>query len=157
MSNWLSQYTFRERAIVGSAVLILALIGCHALVIEPYQERVTELRDSIDQQNSDLDWMRSVVPRLPLSGPSSSTTVITGTLANFVDQLVRGQGLSNQLSQMSPVGENEIRLRFSEVDFNRLVGFIARIHASGLEIKDIRITATDTPGNVISSLAFVRK
>ncbi|MEM7564287.1 MAG: type II secretion system protein GspM [Pseudomonadota bacterium] len=157
MANLLAQYSSREKTIVIIAFVVLILLGCHALVIEPYQEKRAALKEAIAQQNSDLNWMRSVVPKLPLSGPSVQTSAISGSLANFIDQLVRGQGLANQLSQMSPVGENEIRMRFSEVDFNRLIGFIARIHASGLDIKDIRITATDTPGQVISSLAFIRK
>jgi len=47
-------------------------------------------------------------------------------------------------------------MRLSAVDFNRLVGFIARIYTSGLEIRDIRITSTDTPGLVDSNLVLFR-
>ena len=58
---------------------------------------------------------------------------------------------------MSPVGIAANRLRSTAVDFNRLVGFMARIHASGLDVKDIRITASDTPGIVDSSIVLVRQ
>ena len=58
---------------------------------------------------------------------------------------------------MSPIGSDEIRMRYNAVDFNRLVNFIAQVNARGLEIKDLRITAADTPGRVDSSLIFVRR
>ena len=76
---------------------------------------------------------------------------------NFINQAVSRQGLSQQLSQMSPIGDDEIRMRYNAVDFNRLVGFIAQVNSSGLEIKDLRISAADNPGVVDSSLILVRR
>ena len=157
MANLLAQYSNREKSIVALALLVVLALAGHSLVIEPYQQRYVELQESIDQHNADLKWMRSVVPGLPIAGAEISAGKIEGTLANFIDQAVRSQGLSNQLSQMSPVGSDEIRMRYSTVDFNRLVSFVARIHASGLEVKDIRITAANTPGIVDSSIVLVRQ
>jgi type II secretory pathway component PulM len=157
VANLLAQYSSREKFIVALALLVVLALACHSIIIEPYQQRLVELQESIDQHNADLKWMRSVVPGLPVAGAEISAGNIDGTLANFIDQAVRSQGLSNQLSQMSPVGNDEIRMRYSAVDFNRLVSFVARIHASGLDVKDIRITAGDTPGIVDSSLVLVRQ
>ncbi len=157
MANFLAQYSNREKSIVALALLVVLAIAFDALIIEPYQQRQTELRESILQHNADLNWMRSVVPGLPIAGAEITAGEIEGTLANFIDQAVRRQGLNNQLSQMSPVGNDEIRMRYSAVDFNRLIGFVARIHASGLDIKDIRITTADTPGIVDSSIVLVRQ
>ena len=157
MDKFLTQYSNREKTIVALALLVVLVLGFHAFVIEPYQQRLVELEESIDQHRADLKWMRSVVPGLPITGAEISAGKIEGTLANFIDQAVRRQGLNNQLSQMSPVGNDEIRMRYSAVDFNRLIGFIARIYASGLDVKDIRITAVDTPGIVDSSIVLVRQ
>ncbi len=158
MLSLLAQYSNREKAIVVVALLVVLGLGLHAFVIEPYQQRKSELVDALEQQRADLDWMRSVVARLPARGAAVATAEIRGTLANFVDQAVRRQGLSGQLSQMSPVGSDEIRMRYSGVDFNRLVNFIAQVSESGLEIKDIRITAADSsPGIVDSSIVLVRR
>ena len=157
MANFLAQYSNREKSIVTLALLVIFALACHALIIEPYQQRLTELQESIDQPHATLNWMRSVVPGLPIAGAELTAGEIEGTLANFIDQAVRQQGLSNQLSQMSPVGIAANRLRSTAVDFNRLVGFMARIHASGLDVKDIRITASDTPGIVDSSIVLVRQ
>jgi type II secretory pathway component PulM len=159
MFSFLAQYSLREKAIVAVALLVVILLGVHAFVIEPYQERVAILHQDIEQQNSDLVWMKSVVARLPAAGVASSVSnqTISGTLASFIDQVVRRQGLREQLSQISPIGNDEIRMRYKAVDFNRLVGFIAQINGSGLEVKDIRILPADIPGIVDSNIVLVRR
>jgi type II secretory pathway component PulM len=157
MLEYIYRFTPRERVIIAVAVLVAIGLGLHALVIEPYQQRVTELEGAIEQQRADLDWMRSAVVGMPVGEIASDSTQIEGTLANFINQAVNRQGLTAQLSQMSPIGNDEIRMRYNAVEFNRLVSFIARVNASGLDIKDLRITAVDTPGKVDSSLILVRR
>ncbi len=155
MLEFLAQFSLREKAIVAVALLVMIVIGMHALVIEPYQESVAALQEENEQQQIDLAWMRSAVARMPAMGVS--TDEISGTLANFIDQAVRSQGLSGQLSQMSPVGNDEIRMRYEAVDFNRLVAFIAEVSTSGLRVKDIRISPADNPGIVDSSIVLFRR
>lgn len=157
MPEWLAKYSLRERVIVGVALVVILGLGLHALVIEPYQLRIGEARDALEQQRADLKWTRSVVARLPRNGAGASNSQISGSLANFVNQAVRRQGLIEQMSQISPVGEDEIRMRYNAVEFNRLVSFIAVVSNSGLEIKDIRISAVDNPGVVDSSIVLVRR
>ena len=156
MVELLARYTLREKLIVGFGLAILIVIVLHAQVIEPYQLRSAELEDEIEQQRSDLEWMRSAVAALPANGSVAPAATIDGTLASFVDEVVRRQGISGQLSQMSPVGEDELRLRYSAVNFNRLVNFIAEVNARGLEIKDIRVTTGDNVGVVNCSLVLIR-
>ena len=157
MLSLLERYTMREKMIVGLALLVVIGLSIHALVIEPYQQRMAELEAEIEQQRNDLNWMRSAVAGMPAPGTGSVTARISGTLANFIDQAVRSQGLSGQLSQMSPVGTDEIRMRYEAVEFNRLVGFIAEVSSSGLSVKDIRISPADNPGIVDSNLVLVRR
>lgn len=157
MFEFLARYSLREKAIVALALLVVVVIGIHALVIEPYRERIETLRGEIEQQQNDLIWMRSAVAGMPAAGAGVTADKISGTLANFIDQAVRSQGLSGQLSQMSPIGSDEIRMRYQAVDFNRLVGFIAEVSSSGLSVKNIRISPADNPGIVDSSLVLVRR
>lgn len=157
MLEYLYRFTPRERLVIAVAVLVAVGLGLHALIIEPYQQRVSELEEAVERQRADLAWMRSVIVGMPTRELADNDTQIEGTLANFINQAVNRQGLSSQLSQMSPIGNDEIRMRYNAVEFNQLVNFIARINASGLEIKDLRITEIDTPGKVDSSLILVRR
>ena len=157
MLEYFYRFTPRERAIIALALLVAIGLGLHALVIEPYQQRIAELEDAVEQQRADLAWMRSAIVGMPAGEIASDNTQIEGTLANFIDQAVSSLGLTAQLSQISPIGSDEVRMRYNAVEFNRLVNFIARINTSGLEIKDLRVTAVDTPGKVDSSLILVRR
>jgi len=156
MSEFLARYSLREKLIVLVAMVVVGVIGVHALVIEPYLVRIAALHDEIEQQRTDLAWMKSAVARMPTGVTSSSTATISGTLANFIDQAVRRQGLSDQLSQMSPIGADEIRMRYKAIDFNRLIGFIAEVNSNGLEVQDMRILSSDTPGIVDSHIVLMR-
>jgi type II secretory pathway component PulM len=159
MFSFLAQYSLREKAIVAVALLVVIVLGVHAFVIEPYQARLATLRQDIEQKNTDLAWMKSAVARLPAASVANSANnqKISGTLANFIDQVVRRQGLSKQLSQISPIGNDEIRMRYNAVDFNRLVSFIAQVNTNGLQVKDIRILPADIHGIVDSHIVLVRR
>ena len=157
MSDFLARYSQREKTIVVLLLLVVIGLGLHALIVEPYQLRVATVRAEIEQQTADLAWMKSAVAKLPAAQMNNVTVKIDGTLANFINQAVRRQGLSGQLSQMSPIGSDEIRMRYSAVDFNRLIDFIAQVRSSGLEVKDMRISAADDPGIVDSSMVLVRR
>ena len=157
MSELLARYSQREKMIVLAALLVMVVIGLHSLVIEPYQMRIVELQEELEQQRADLEWMKSAVANMPSVTIAPDTVEIDGTLANFVDQAVRSQGLSSKLKQMSPVGTDEIRMRYTEVDFNQLISFIARVNASGLDVKDVRISPGEIPGIVDSSIVLVRQ
>ena len=157
MSELLARYSQREKMIVLAALLVIVVIGFHSLVIEPYQMRVVELQEELEQQRADLDWMTSAVANMPSKTAAPDTVKIDGTLANFVDQAVRSQGLSSKLKQMSPVGTDEIRMRYTDVDFNQLISFIAQVNASGLDVKDVRITPGEIPGIVDSNIVLMRR
>ncbi len=156
MSEFLARYSLREKLIVLAALLVVIVISLHALVIEPYQQRLALLHEDIEQQRADLVWMKSAVLRMPSSVESSVTTSIDGTLVNFIDQAVRRQGLSEQLSQISPIGTDEIRMRYKAIDFNRLVGFIAEVNSNGFEVQDMRILSSSVPGIVDSHIVLKR-
>ncbi len=157
MFSFISRYSMREKMIVAAGLLVLTVLGLHSFVIEPYQERMVFLEESIAQKNNDLVWMKTTAARLPQTSVDAATEnqAIVGTLANFIDQVVRQQGLSEQLSQISPIGNNEIRMRYKAVDFNALLSFIAQVNTSGLEIKDIRILPAGAPGIVDSNIVLL--
>ena len=154
MMNPLSNYSVREKIIFGLALLALLSVAVHALVVEPYTQRMSTLRDNLEQGRSDLSWMGSVVGQLPANSNTVSNTVFSGSLANLMDSEIRELELKPFLSQMSPVSEDEIRIRYSAISFNRLIEFIARVNEQGLEVKNLRINVATKPGEVDCSLVL---
>jgi type II secretory pathway component PulM len=126
----------------------------HALVLEPYYQKQSGLTDQFDQAISDLKWMESEVHRLPIAAMSGEAIKFEGSLANLIDKEVRSQKLDANLAQMTPVGTDEIRVRFAGIAFDKLLNFIARVNNQGLSVKDLRINASDKRAEVDASLVL---
>lgn len=150
----MSRYSAREKAIVLLAIIVLAGLSLHALVIEPYQNRNTSLSEQVEQARTDLAWMKSMMPKLPAAQKNLTQSEFDGSLANLINQSVREQQLNNFLAQMTPRGDDEIRIRFSAIPFDLLVRFIANVNDDGLQVKDLRINAADNPGQVDSNIVL---
>ncbi len=154
MQQFFNRLNPREKAIVVVSALVLAALMLHALVIEPYNQKQSQLVEQLEQGLIDLKWMQGVVQHLPAGQLSVSATQFEGSLANLIDQEVRGLGLEDALAQMTPTGEDEIRVRFTSIAFNRLLNFIAQVNSQGLRVRDLRINATDQRADVDSSLVL---
>ena len=154
MKDFIARLSPRERSIFGLSGLALLGLLIHALVLEPYYQKQSGLTDQFDQAISDLKWMESEVHRLPIAAMSGEAIKFEGSLANLIDKEVRSQKLNANLAQMTPVGTDEIRVRFAGIAFDKLLNFIARINNQGLSVKDLRINASDKRADVDASLVL---
>ncbi|MCP4488625.1 MAG: type II secretion system protein M [Gammaproteobacteria bacterium] len=154
MIEFLSRYSARERMIVISGIVILFGIAIHAGLIEPYQQRLTTIKEDLAQSKTDLQWMASVKPRLAQHSGVVQIQKFDGSLANLINQAVNQQQLNSYLTQMTPRGEDEISVRFKDIPFQQMIVFIAKINEQGLKLKDLRINAGDNPAHVDSNLVL---
>ena len=129
MLKLLERYTLREKAIVGVALLVVIMLGIHAFVIEPYQERITTVREAIAQQRADLAWMKSAVAGLPADRVTASRNPPgSQTLASRVDQNRESTTFRTRSVSASSPRESSIRARGP---FGPGVSSIARSQAKG--------------------------
>ncbi len=154
MNDFLSKFSPREKTIVTFAAISLFGLLVHALIIEPYNQRQLELNEALEQGRIDLLWMQSAVVRLPQNNGITNASIFEGSLANLIDQEVRSQDLNSFLAQMTPINNDEIRVRYKNINFNRLLNFIAQVNSQGLKVKDLRINATDKAADVDCSLVL---
>jgi type II secretory pathway component PulM len=156
MLSYLSKLSMREKWIVIAAVFIVGVLSTHSFVIEPYQQNFSRVTDAIDQAEIDLLWMQGEVKRLPASSATKKNVSFNGSLANLINQAVARQKLNTYLTQMTPMGESEVRIRYSAIDFNQLITFIATLKERGLLIKDLRINSTSDIATVDSTVVFIK-
>ncbi len=55
---------------------------------------------------------------------------------------------------MTPINNDEIRIRYKNINLNRLLNCIAQVNSQGLKVKDLRINATDKVADVDCSLVL---
>jgi type II secretory pathway component PulM len=152
--NYLLKLSLRERLILIAAVVVVGVLSIHGLVIEPYQQNFARVTEEIDQAKSDLVWMKTEVQRLPASSAVKQNVSFNGSLAKLINQAVASQQLKNYLTQMTPIGDSGIRIRYSAIDFNQLITFIATLKQRGLTIKDLRINSTSDIATVDATVVF---
>jgi type II secretory pathway component PulM len=154
MISYLSKLSIREKLIIITALVVVSVLSIHGFAIEPYQQNLVRVTDEIDQAKSDLLWMQSEVQRLPISSATKKNVSFKGSLANLINQVVASQKLKTYLTQMTPIGQSEIRIRYSAIDFNQLITFIATLKERGLIIKDLRINSTSDIATVDATVVF---
>jgi len=154
VKDFLSKFSSREKTILTLAAVSLIGLLTHASIIEPFNQKQLELNDALEQGIIDLKWMQTAVVKLPRDNILSGAIEFEGSLANLIDQEVRNQDLNSFLTQMTPISNDEIRVRYKGINFNRLLNFIAQVNSQGLKVKDLRINATDQPADVDCSLVL---
>ncbi len=152
--DFLSKFSSREKTIVTLAAVSLIGLLIHASIIEPFNQKQLELNDALEQGIIDLKWMQTAVVKLPRDNILSRAIEFEGSLANLIDKEVRSQDLNSFLTQMTPISNDEIRVRYKGINFNRLLNFIAQVNSQGLKVKDLRINATDQTADVDCSLVL---
>lgn len=154
MPNFISKLSIREKLILAVAIFVAFALSLHEWVIVSYQQNSASLSQQIEQAKSDLIWMQNEVRHLPAGTMAKATISFNGSLANLINQEVARQSLKTFLTQMTPVGKDEIRVRYSDIDFNQLISFIAILKDRGLMIKGLRINSTSNIAKVDSTVVF---
>ena len=154
MKDFLSKFSSREKTIVTLAAVSWIGLLIHASIIEPFKQKQLELNDALEQGIIDLKWMQTAVVKLPRDNILDRAIEYEGSLANLIDKEVRSQDLNSFLTQMTPISNDEIRVRYKGINFNRLLNFIAQVNSQGLKVKDLRINATDQTADVDCSLVL---
>ena len=129
MKDFLSKFSSREKTILTLAAVSLIGLLTHASIIEPFNQKQLELNDALEQGIIDLKWMQTAVVKLPQNNILSRAIEFEGSLANLIDQEVRNQDLNSFLTQMTPISNDEIRVRYKGINFNRLLNFIAQVNS----------------------------
>lgn len=150
MSFW-SSISLRERLILIAGIAVILILAVDALILVPYQSHQQNLKESIEQGRQDLSWMQNAVHRLPPS--SGKVNKLKGRLISFVDQQIGKAGMKKNMKQMTPVDQNMVRVRFSGVEFSKLLQLFNQMSGT-VEIGEARILPEAKPGIVSASLVL---
>ncbi len=159
LKDWFFALQPRERVLVivgGAAVLLVAI---YFLALAPFYAAVNAGAQRFAKKEGDLAWMRSVGGELlALSASAPAVATPTGeSLVVLIDRSARECGLGAALTGQTPSGENGIRVRLEDAEFDKLVvclGGLQQAHAVTIESANIDRTAK--PGFVNASLVLTR-
>ncbi len=159
LKDWFSSLQQRERVLVlggGAAVLLVAI---YFFALAPFYAAVNGGAQRVETKKGDLAWMRSVggeVLALSASSPSAAAPS-NESLVVLIDRSARECGLASSLTGQTPSGENGIRVRLEQAEFDKLVVCLGSLQQShSVAIESATIDRTAKPGFVNASLVLTR-
>jgi general secretion pathway protein M len=159
LNDWFSSLQARERAIVVTGGVLVLLVAIYMLALAPFYAAVNSRAERVARKEGDLAWMRSVGGEVMALNVSSETPVAptNESLVVLIDRTARECGLGTALTGQTPNGDNGIRVRLEQAEFDKLVvclGSLQQAHAVNIESANIDRTAK--PGFVNASLVLTR-
>ena len=159
LRDWLFSLQPRERGLVLGGGVVVLLFAIYFLALAPFYGAVNNRAERVEKKKGDLAWMRSVggeVLALTASAPSAAAPS-NESLVVLIDRSARECGLGSSLTGQTPNGENGIRVRLEQAEFDKLVvclGSLQQMHSVAIESANIDRTAK--PGFVNASLVLTR-
>ena len=159
LKEWFSSLQPRERAIVVIGGVVVLIVAVYMLALAPFYAAVNSRAQRVAQKEGDLAWMRSVggeVMALSASSPTSAAPT-NESLVVLIDRTARECGLGAALTGQTPNGDNGIRVRLEQAEFDKLVVCLGSLQqAHSVNIESANIDRTGKPGFVNASLVLTR-
>jgi general secretion pathway protein M len=159
LKDWFFSLQPRERVLVMGGGIVVVLVAIYFLALAPFYAAVNGSAARVAKKEGDLAWMRSVGGEvLALSANSPGAVAPSGeSLVVLIDRAARECGLGSSLTGQTPNGENGIRVRLEQAEFDKLVvclGSLQQTHS--VTIESANIDRTGKPGFVNASLVLTR-
>jgi general secretion pathway protein M len=159
LKDWFFSLPPRERGLVVVGGALLVLVAIYVLALAPFYSAVSTRAERVAKKEGDLAWMRSVGGEVLALGASASVPVAPSneSLVVLIDRSARECGLGQSLTGQTPSGENGIRVRLEQAEFDKLIVCLGGLQqAHSVAIESATIDRTAKPGFVNASLVLTR-
>lgn len=152
MNAWWAGLAPRERIILITGMLVLAVLLVWLAVIEPLAEGRANLRTEVAALSADRDWMQQVAPevrrRAVSQGGTGAGAAGNGSVLTLVEVSANAAGMRSAMTRVQPEGQGA-RLWFDSVSFDALVSWLGDLETrQNLNISQLAVDAGAEPGLV---------
>jgi len=159
LKDWFFSLKPRERAIVIGGGILVLIVGVYLFGLAPFYSAVSARGERVASKQGDLAWMRSIGPELMALNANAPSAVAPSneSLVVLIDRASRECGLGSSLTGQTPSGENGIRVRLEQAEFDKLVVCLGSLQqAHSVSIESATIDRSGKPGFVNASLVLTR-
>lgn len=153
MAFWL-RLSERDRRMLAMGGLLVAAMLLWAWVWDPLSASRASLREQASANETSLAWMRPAVEQVLSRGGIAAPVSDGRSLLARIDASARAAGLGAHLTLIEPQGEQRVRLQFSAVDFDALVGWLEAQSREGVRIEEWNASRAAGSGRVDARLAL---
>lgn len=159
LKDWFFSLQPRERAVVAIGGALVLVVAVYLLGLAPFYSAVNARAERVARKDADLAWMRSVGGEVMALNASATTAPAPSdeSLVVLIDRASRECGLGSALTGQTPSGDNGIRVRLEQAEFDKLVVCLGSLQqAHSVTIESANIDRTAKPGFVNASLVLTR-
>ncbi len=159
IARWFEALAPREKLLVALAGALACIALLTVGVLRPISASQRRLSEQLTDKQSVLGDIERVAARF---GTVSAGTVSADrsngeSLVVLIDRTLRGRGLGGYLKRNEPDGPASIRLRFENVPFDDLVGWLVEMQAGhGVGVTSLSADPAAAAGRVNASLQLAR-
>jgi general secretion pathway protein M len=148
-----------QRALTLGALAIIIAAG-YLFLYEPLLLAREQAVNRVQSQQALLGHLQQVAKEAEmLKGRSGMVPSSRGkrSVLSAVDQSSRSSGIKSSIKRLTPEGNDRVRLWLEEVEFDRLMRWLAGVNLSdGLVVDDINISSEDEAGLVRLNLTLMK-
>lgn len=152
MKQWFAGLEPRERILVLSAGIVLAMLLFYALLWQPAHSGYDRIKRTIAEQRATASWMRESAARvaqLKGTNPATGRGLGNRSLLAVTDSTARAGGLAESLKRIEPEGSDGVRVWLEGASFDRFVSWLALLgNNHGINPESVSMERADAPGQV---------
>jgi general secretion pathway protein M len=149
----------RERAVVTAGVLVSAIVILYVLVWEPWQKELKRLRDDIPDQRATLAWMQVQLAELGplLKQDTANGAAQSAPLPTILENTARATGMRDQIRQMQPGENQEVRIWLQEVYFDNWLKWVEVLKRQRVAISAVTVNKSQEADKVNIRMSVVKE
>jgi general secretion pathway protein M len=140
----------RERQMIGFGLIAVVAIVLWAILWEPLQQRLSELRDEVPQKQATLAWMQSqssYVQQLKAQAQTRAQQPTDATpLVTVIEQTAADVNIRNVIRRIEPEDNNSVKVWLTEAYFDPWIQWAEVLKQRGVQVAQATVdkSANDT-------------
>ena len=159
LNLWYSSLPSREKILVLTTSIVLAITLFYILVWEPVYQGLEQQQQQYDSQRNVLAWMQNAsaeVKTLKRSG-AKPVTSSNQPVSLIVDMSAASAGLKKNLGKLESSGKDGTRVTINNASFNQILIWLNTLQQQhSVSVTSASIELADKPGTVNARLSFSR-
>jgi general secretion pathway protein M len=160
MKDWWFSLQPRERLMIAGCGAVIAIALLYVMVWAPLAEARAQAALNVKAQQETLSWMRQASLQVRQARQTVPTATVIGdnrSLLSIVDSSATQAGVREPIVRMEPEGDNGVTLSMDNAEFDAVILWLGALKRGyNVDVVQVSITPTNTPGRVDTSLSLQR-